>query len=264
MGDTRVRREGMSIADCAMTEYRQDDFFAPPRARTPEAVCEFLLRPVGGRRSLRLVAGIDLKLTRNRVSMITIEFPLLGRVRLRMHRAFLSAPESVLASLRDYLRTRRRSSWRDVAAFARNIPAEVRAPARPRTTAGARGRVYDLDAIARDVRNAFFNGKARADVKWGRDRLPSRRGRRSRSIRFGSWDGATRTVRVHPRLDDERVPAEFVHYIVYHELLHSVVPPERKGGRVYHHTRTFRALERQFPDYERMRILAGDLLELLT
>jgi hypothetical protein len=45
----------------------------------------------------------------------------------------------------------------------------------------------------------------------------------------------------------------FLQYILYHEMLHSVVPDEMVGGRRRVHTEEFNRRERQFPRYGRAR-----------
>ncbi len=233
----------------------QSELILPERRSLAE-----LAHAIGDHRT----GGVLLTVTRNRISMASVRFPRSGAV-VRLHEAFLSAPDEVLTALRAYLRTRRRADWTVVAAFARTIRADKHHPVRaPRLS--AQGRVFDLAAIAEEVNGTFFAGSVRCKVGWGRDR-PRRRSRRwwrGRSIRYGSWDVATRTVRVHPLLDDPRVPREFVRYIVFHEMLHAVVPGQRRGGRLMHHPREFRILERQFPDLNEMNRLAKRLLDLLV
>ena len=45
-----------------------------------------------------------------------------------------------------------------------------------------------------------------------------------RSIKLGSYSATERLIRVHPALDRPWVPRYFVSYIVYHEMLHHVIP----------------------------------------
>lgn len=200
--------------------------------------------------------------TRNRISMVTVRFAPDGSVNLRLHRAFLDASPAVHKALRTYLRLRRRAAWQTVSTYARSIGAEDHG-ARSRPCLSAVGRVHDLGQIAKDVNAQFFNGKVKCRVGWGR-RYRGRRSRRSTSIRYGSWDASTRTARVNPILDDERVPAVFVRYIVFHEMLHAVVPHEAGNGRRQHHTRQFKAIEKTFPDLDRMKQYSTDLLDALV
>jgi hypothetical protein len=56
-------------------------------------------------------------------------------------------------------------------------------------------------------------------------------------------------IRIHPALDQVFVPRYFVEFIVYHELLHHVIPPVRVNGRYQIHSPAFRQREREFPAY---------------
>ena len=60
------------------------------------------------------------------------------------------------------------------------------------------------------------------------------------------------------------VPAEFVRYIVFHEMLHTVVPTDVHKGRRRDHPPAFNALERQFPEIDRLHTLARELLDVLV
>jgi predicted metal-dependent hydrolase len=68
-------------------------------------------------------------------------------------------------------------------------------------------------------------------------------------MRFGVYCPETRHIRIHPALDQAFVPRYFVEFIVYHELLHHVMPAVQVGGRYYAHTEAFRQRERAFPRY---------------
>ncbi len=200
------------------------------------------------------------KFTRNRVSMASVSFNQPDRVVVRLDEAYARAPEGVWRDLRRYLRTRRRAAWETVAEFARGIQEEGVASRRPRRLRPTRGG-NDLAELLREVQNELFDKPVPCRIGWGRRGTAA--GKRRRSIRFGSWNRARREIRVHPALDSERVPREFVRYIVYHEVLHGVVPEKRRNGRRYDHTAEFRALERRFPNIEAMEALAAKLVTQL-
>jgi len=108
-----------------------------------------------------------------------------------------------------------------------------------------RGRYHDLDAILDDVRGRFFPDCAAVRICWGRWSGRAR----TRSIRFGAYLPEAALIRIHPALDQAFVPRLFVEFIVYHELLHHVMPPVRVNGRYQIHSSAFRRRERQFPAY---------------
>lgn len=206
-------------------------------------------------------APVRVRFHRNRVTMVSVVFEPGGSISVRVHEAFLGAGPEVLKALRTYLRTRRRKAWRVVTTFANTIQSQPSARGR-RVSLRTAGDIYDLEEIRRDVNRTFFNGRVRCRVGWGRAGR-GRRGKRARSIRYGSWDATTRTVRVNPRLDDRRVPREFVRYIVFHEMLHAVVPAEVSDGRRRMHTAQFRALEKGFPRLDKMTKLCDRLWKVI-
>ena len=147
--------------------------------------------------------AVTIMLTNNRSSMVTID-PTQDPVQVRLHRAFLGAPLSVLRALRSYLRTRRTAAWRIVALFAGSIEPDQRIP----RSLNVRGAVFNLKEINDEVNRDFFNKRLTCRIGWGRRRIPKRK-RRSQSIRFGSWNRTLQTVTVNPLLDDPRVPRDF-------------------------------------------------------
>lgn len=217
------------------------------------AGCEQMRRVLAERSGLR----VDMTLTRNRVSMASIRFVSERHARLRLHESFLRAPDTVQDALVGYLRTRRKKHWHAICAYARTI--SVPAPVRM-TPCHTRGCVYDLAMLAAEVNTAYFGGKLDCRVGWGK------RGRvmRGRSIRYGSCNVGSRLIRIHPLLDDTRVPVDFVRYILYHEMLHLVIPPEYQAGRRMDHPVTFRRMERLFPAFEKHKLTAKALLRELA
>jgi hypothetical protein len=203
---------------------------------------------------------VSVKLTRNRVSMLSVVFGADDAVRVRMHEEFLKAPESVLRALRAYLRTRRRKPWALVARYAQGIAGE-----RPvsRLSLKTMGKFYDLAQVMAQVNAEFFNGAVKCRIGWGKGSARRKGRKRSRSIRYGSWNAQTRTVKIHPCLDSPSVPPRFISYIVFHEMLHAVVPAERSRGRRRDHTAQFKALEKRFPDLDEMQRLCKQLLDRL-
>ena len=145
--------------------------------------------------------------------------------------------------------------------YAQSIPADKSRVAASALT--STGRVYDLKTIFDEMNRAFFSGRVRCRIGWGRARVRRNGRNRAKSIRFGSWNPTTGTIRVHPILDDPLVPASFVRYIVFHEMLHVVVPVAQRNGRRYSHSAEFRALEKSFPDMSEMRSISKKLLDRL-
>lgn len=68
--------------------------------------------------------------------------------------------------------------------------------------------------------------------------------------RFGHWDADHETIVISQVLDDPRVPAFVLDYVMYHEILHIVHPPRPGQGRKRRvHPPEFVAAERRFPQW---------------
>jgi predicted metal-dependent hydrolase len=112
------------------------------------------------------------------------------------------------------------------------------------------GSHHDLPAILTTLNGEYFDDEVDARIGWARmGRALGRRGRR-RSIKLGSYRSRDALIRVHPVLDSTWVPDFFVHYIVYHEMVHHVVAMPVENGRRCLHGPEFRAREKQFARYD--------------
>ncbi len=72
-----------------------------------------------------------------------------------------------------------------------------------------------------------------------------------RAIKLGTYSAIERLIRIHPVLDQAWVPRYFVSFVIYHEMLHHVMPATIVGGRRLLHPPLFLARERLFRDFER-------------
>jgi hypothetical protein len=202
-------------------------------------------------RRLELAFGgpVQLGVTDNRRRMIT-QTRTRGRLRVRLHMMFLGAEDRVKAALVSYVVHGDREASQIVGDFIdqnlHRIRASRKAPGQLRTA----GLAHDLDAILHDVNQRYFSGTV-SDVliTWGRKTKP-RVGKRA-SIKLGSYSATERLIRIHPVLDQRWVPRYFVQYVVYHELLHHLVPEARVSGRTLLHPPEFLRREREFPQFSR-------------
>lgn len=198
-------------------------------------------------RRLSLVLGIPVRLsvTDNKSTMVSFRRAP-NSLRLRLHHMFLDAPESVVNAVADYAGRGRAAAGPLLDDYIR-----VRQPLiRKETQEGGeglvpRGRCFDLRAIFDRLNETYFQGGIQATIGWGRKSLRRRR----RSIRLGVYDHQTREIRIHPALDRPEVPAFFVEFIVFHEMLHQLFPSADRSGRRVHHPRAFRDREKAFPFY---------------
>lgn len=180
-----------------------------------------------------------------------------------VHRAFLQADDKVMRALAQFIRRPTPACRRILHEFIDQIPHDhFRQPVRQTLRLCSRGRYYDLDKILRELVSQFFGGELDVSITWGRNGKAIRRPRRH--IQLGSYNHHQRLIRLHPMLDSPHVPEYFVRFVVYHELLHAKLDPQRDaGGRRQLHTRAFRLLERKFPQYREAMAFERELLKSL-
>lgn len=112
------------------------------------------------------------------------------------------------------------------------------------------GKYFDLRKIFDQLNKRHFGGRLRGyKVVWGR----RRKQRPKDYFVFGTIQEDDRVIRINPWLDQTFVPRWFLEYVLYHEMLHSVVPDETRRGRRLVHTEEFNRRERKFPQYHRAR-----------
>ena len=115
----------------------------------------------------------------------------------------------------------------------------------------AEGLHFDLREIFDALNARHFRGALRGyRITWGRRRRQAPKA----WFVFGTIHEGDRVIRIHPRLDQPWVPRWFLEYVIYHEMLHAVVPDvELPSGRRRVHTAEFQRREREFPHYSRAR-----------
>ncbi len=195
--------------------------------------------------SAELGMPVRLAVTDNRSTMVSFRRAA-NVLQLRLHHMFLDAPEPVVRAVADYAGRGHRGAGSLLDDYIRGQQPRIR-QFRRETDADLNplGQCFDLQGIFEAVNLAYFQGGIQARIGWGR--MPPRR--RRKSIRLGVYDHQTREIRIHPALDRPEVPAFFVEFIVFHEMLHQLFPSTGRGGRRVHHPRAFRDREKAYPHY---------------
>ena len=194
---------------------------------------------------------LGLKLTDNRHTIISVQR---GRefYRVRVHRMFGGVEPRLVRALARYVVHNDARASAQLSEFIQanqhliqQVPPQTR-----RLVLRTRGQVHDLAVIFDRLNRRYFEGKHEARITWG----PLRKHAKQRSIKVGSYALEDRLIRVHPALDSETVPAYFVEWIVFHEMLHGKHTIREVGGRRCFHPPEFSREERLFPGYGRARL----------
>jgi hypothetical protein len=202
-------------------------------------------------RALRHVLGqrISLAITDNRRTMITARQSG-GSLEVRVHHMFLDADPFTQHALGRYLRYGDRAANTVIGSYIESNQQRIR-PARRRDPHSLRtaGRKHDLRAIYNRLNDTYFQGMVDASVTWGRH-SSARKAQRD-SIKLGTYCADRKLIRIHPTLDRSWVPRYFVEYIVFHEMLHHMMPMPVRDGRRAVHTTEFLESEQRFRHYGR-------------
>ncbi len=204
-------------------------------------------------------------LTDNRSRIVSAR-PRSGALEVRIHRSFLGAPEKTLVQVAKLLGGARGAARRRALAAIREHFDRHRGERRPRRRVlRQEGRCFDLVEILDELNRRFFDGRLELVITWGRKVSKRRRRGQGISVRLGSYHDGEGLIRIHPALDHASVPRYVVESVVYHEMLHAVLPASRgPGGRRRLHTPEFRRHEREFPEYERAERWIASNLERLA
>jgi hypothetical protein len=192
---------------------------------------------------------VILSITDNRHSIITHRVQK-GVLHARVHHMFLDAPPVVVDALVRYV-TR---GDRDASAIlGDHIDDNGFRLARRKRNAPliAKGKHHDLLQLFERINERYFGGSINAVITWGKRPTSKCKGESRKTIKLGSYSAVDRLIRIHPALDERWVPRYFVAYIVYHEMLHHVIPGSRGLGRVNLHPPEFKEREKQFRHFER-------------
>lgn len=168
---------------------------------------------------------VVLSITDNRHSIIS-HSTRNGVLHARIHHMFLDAPARVINALVRYVA---KGDPHASALVGHYIDANGARLARRRPRAiplVTKGKHHDVLAIFNDLNEKYFRGACTALVTWGR-RTKRKRGTPRKAIKLGSYASLEKLIRIHPVLDRPWVPRYFVAYVVYHEMLHHMIPSAR-------------------------------------
>ena len=198
---------------------------------------------------------VQLLLTGQGRTMVYYRYSQAG-IRLRLHRLFLAAGAAEAQALVRYVRG-------DVDAGAivdRFIAQQVsqEAPA-PGERLAPRGRAHDVGALFDQLNSDFFHGACGARVTWGRASRRPRRGVRRLSL----FLLRRRLIVVHPCLDSVQVPAFYLTWLIYREMLHELFLWDDESPSPRPKPPELSVLETCHPGWARSQTWAGQHLERL-
>ena len=192
---------------------------------------------------------VELVVTRNRSVVLSSRKTRRG-IEIRIHQVFLQADRRVILAVADLIKKGSQPAREIIDQYIRKNQRKIQSKKKRRELVlRAQGKVYDLAKILKKLGEKYHLPTRGIKITWSNARLKPGQS----SIRLGSYNHDHRLIRVHPALDNVRVPRYFVEYIVYHELLHALIPPVSRNGRKNFHPAKFRELEKRFSYYQQAR-----------
>lgn len=197
----------------------------------------------------RIDGELMLTLTENRAVMLSVRRQVKRRhYAVRLHRVFCEAPDSVLDALARYIEFDDADAVDQLQVYIEAVEDQLPAsePRSRNAVLRTDGKVFDLQEVFDRINARYFEGQVTAQISWGR-RTQSFGPRRS--VRLGSYCVEDQLIRIHPGLDRPWVPAFYLEWVVFHEMLHAVHPVRRVNGRNEFHGPTFTSAERSYENY---------------
>jgi hypothetical protein len=187
---------------------------------------------------------------------------------LRLHVLFSMAPDSILEDVIRFCFARRNQvETKNLRARILDYVGENRhqtiATMSEPGPCSPKGKIYDLEKTLRRVISKYVPERrlisSRPAIGWSK---------RPTIKLMGKWietsPGERNVIIINRLLDDERVPAYYLEYNVYHELLHDLFSIHRSQGRWIRHPAELQAREKTYPLYTRAREWEINELQSLT
>ena len=184
-----------------------------------------------------------LVITDNATSMLSVRKKA-ENITVRLHKMFLHAGTEVFLEVADFIK-KGRSNRQSIRSFISQNRHLLKQKSPVKLTLRVTGEHYCLQAIYDSLNSEYFDGTISASITWGRNSSQ----KRVRLGALGSYNAGTGTIRINPHLDKKTVPAYFLEFVVYHEMLHAYLGIKTRNGRRSIHSREFRLQEKKFRHY---------------
>ena len=222
----------------------------------PEKICILFIMNIDQshlRESLSrlLSAPVKITLTDNTSSMIHAR-KLNGVWTIRLHHMFTTADQKIHKAVSRFLLDPTDTDRLLLQSFIQTNATLIKTrenTGHSRKSLITSGYYHDLHKIMTQLAREYFSEPMSCAITWGRKRKSGA----IKTIRLGSYCNKDKIIRVHPSLDQWFVPRYFVKGVVYHEMLHHIIPVPHHNGRRIIHPPLFKQLERSYPDYERIQ-----------
>lgn len=169
---------------------------------------------------------------------------------LRIQQIFSNAPKEVIVEIAKMVESKRKRSWPKVVnLFVSKNQDFLREGSETKarhTSLETRGKVYDLADYFERLNRKYFEGKIQSRLGWMNVRV-----QRRVSIKLGSYSEETDVIRLHPALDNKKVPEYVIESILHHEMTHAKIKTSKVNGRRVIHGDEFYKELAGYPNHDK-------------
>lgn len=196
-----------------------------------------------------LRCDLELVINENRWTMLNLLEKRATFARLSCHKMFLEAPDPVISAIAHYVRGSRKESSVLRQYIQDHLSKSDYTHQVKQHLLVDQGCTYQLRPLYEAINKKYFNQELNLSITWyGRK---TRKRTRTR-ITFGQYVSGLRLIKIHRMLDHPFFPEYFVCFIIYHEMLHSIVDGKMdERGRYCYHSAAFKEREKAFEEYHR-------------
>lgn len=182
--------------------------------------------------------SVELILTENTTTLIKVAKKI-DKFIIRIHKGFLFAGENALEDILSFIKTGNKNTP-NLKNFIRTNP-DLFKKKEGKFKQITKGNNYDLKEIFNFLNKKYFENSIKSHITWGK----IKKGLVKKRI-LGNYDPNNDVIRINPILDKLTVPSYYIHYVVYHEMLHAFL---KKIGKRWH-GKEFKELEKKFKYYK--------------
>lgn len=197
---------------------------------------------------------VSLKINDNRSTMLSIKWEA-ECTKVSMHRMFLEAPQNIMTALACHIVEENSDPSPTVRAY---IEEKLRSfdysHELSKKKLITQGRFYNLDELYRGINEEYFDNRIDLAITW----YGQVNRRKRNKVTFGLYQDPLKLIKIHRILDKPHhfinrpyFPEFFVRFVIYHEMLHHVVPSYYdEEGKHRIHSKEFRKREAEFREFD--------------
>jgi hypothetical protein len=189
---------------------------------------------------------INLTITDNTVSMLSMRHKKRNTILVRLHWMFLHADNNVIREIASFIK-KKNDKTPSITRFIQENRKCIRKGSGKPLTNNVQGKNHNLIKIFDFLNTKYFDERIKAVITWGKRRRRWYKGKRT----LGSYDQSNNVIRINPLLDQKSVPNYFVGFVVYHEMIHADMGYEKDRKKNLNHTKEFKRREKLYKHYEK-------------